>query len=281
MSLVLTAAATGIMVTRDGEHRRLADGTTIDALLAAPDPMSRVAEWFAAGTTCEAVDDGDIRAPIGSQEVWAAGVTYLRSRVARVEESREAGGDAFYDHVYEADRPELFFKATPHRVVGHGGTVRIRSDSTWNVPEPEVTLVVSSGGTIIGYTAGNDMSSRSIEGENPLYLPQAKVYAQCASIGPRLVLSGEPPSRDTTIVMRISRAGDIVFEGQTTVAQIKRSFAELVEYLFRDNEFPAGVFLMTGTGIVPSDDFTLAGGDEIAITIDGVGTLVNRVGAGG
>jgi len=273
----LTATTSGLVASRAGEHRRLDERHSIDGLLADPNPIGRLAEWFAAGTAAGAVEATDLRAPVGSQEVWAAGVTYLRSRVARVAESLEAGGDSFYDRVYDAPRPELFFKASAARVVGPGAGIRIRRDSTWNVPEPELTLVVGSGGAIVGYTAGNDMSSRSIEGENPLYLPQAKVYAECAAIGPRLVLTGEPPGAELAIAMHIHRAGEEVFAGRTSTSQIKRTFAELVEHLFRDQEFPAGVFLMTGTGIVPGDDFTLAPGDEIAITVEGVGTLTNHV----
>ncbi len=277
MTLEIIATATGLVAAEDGEHRALAAHCSVDALLAARDPLAAAAEWFAGGTARGPVGDGDVRAPIGSQEVWAAGVTYLRSRVARVAESHEAGGDTFYDRVYDAARPELFFKATPHRVVGPGAGVRIRRDSTWNVPEPELTLVVSSTARIVGYTIGNDMSSRSIEGANPLYLPQAKLYAECAANGPRLVLVETLPGPETVIAMQIRREGSLVFEGRTNLAQIKRPFTELVEYLFRDNEFPVGVLLMTGTGIVPDDDFTLAHGDEVAITIDGAGTLVNPV----
>ena len=217
-------------------------------------------------------------APIGTQEVWAAGVTYLRSREARIEESRDAGGGTFYDRVYDADRPELFFKATPHRVVGPGGPVRIRGDSQWNVPEPELTLAVSAAGTIFGYTIGNDMSSRDIEGENPLYLPQAKIYAGSAALGPRLVVvrraaaAGPRPSRS-----RSRAAGRIVFAGTTEIGRIRRPLPSLVDWLFRDNEFPHGCYLLTGTGVVPPDDFTLEIGDEVRITIDAVGTLVNHV----
>ena len=218
-----------------------------------------------------------ILAPIGAQEVWAAGVTYERSREARVEESSDAGGGSFYDRVYDAERPELFLKATPHRVVGPGGAVRIRGDSQWNVPEPELTLAVSAAGTIFGYTIGNDMSSRDIEGENPLYLPQAKTYAGSAALGPRLVVTAELPPPDTTIAMEIERDGQIVFTGSTGIARIRRPLPSLVEWLFRDNEFPHGCYLMTGTGIVPADDFTLEVGDEVRITIDAVGTLVNHV----
>jgi 2-dehydro-3-deoxy-D-arabinonate dehydratase len=216
-------------------------------------------------------------APIGHQEVWAAGVTYFRSRTARMEESKDAGGGSFYDRVYAADRPELFFKATPHRVAGPGGKVRIRRDSKWNVPEPELALVVNSLGQIIGYTVGNDMSSRDIEGENPLYLPQAKLYAQSCGLGPGILICSRPLEATTKIELEIIRDGETAFHGETDLSNLKRSPHELVEYLFRDNEFPYGCFLLTGTGIVPPDEFTLAVEDEIRITIDHIGTLVNHV----
>jgi 2-dehydro-3-deoxy-D-arabinonate dehydratase len=250
----------------------------VDQLFASDDPVDTARRWFEEGTTVrDATFDGMFDgAPIGTQEVWACGVTYLRSRDARMVESEQSGGDVFYDMVYDAERPEIFFKATPHRVVGPGGGVRIRRDSTWDVPEPELTLAVAPSGRIIGCTIGNDMSSRSIEGDNPLYIPQAKIYDGCAALGPRLVL-GPPPGPDTGISLDIRRGGSSVFGGETTVARIKRSFEELVGYIFRDNSFPAGVFVMTGTGIVPTDDFTLAPGDEVTITIDGIGTLRNHV----
>ena len=216
-------------------------------------------------------------APIGRQEVWAAGVTYFRSRTARMEESKDAGGGSFYDRVYEADRPELFFKATPNRVAGTGQNVRIRKDSKWNVPEPELALVVNSLGEIIGYTVGNDMSSRDIEGENPLYLPQAKVYSQSCGLGPCVLLSEKPLPVETGIKLEILRGETMAFTGQTSLKELKRDPKELVEYLYRDNEFPYGCFLLTGTGIVPPDEFTLPSLDEIRITFDGVGTLVNFV----
>lgn len=222
---------------------------------------------------------GALAAPIGAQEIWAAGVTYMRSREARMEESKKAGGGSFYDRVYDADRPELFFKATPARTVGPGGTVNIRKDSGWDVPEPELTLFITSSGSIEGYSAGNDMSSRSIEGENPLYLPQAKVYDACAGLGPCIYVTDKPLPRDTEIALEIRRAGTPVFSNRITVSQIKRSFEELRDYLFRECTFPAGCFLMTGTGIIPPDDFTLAVGDEIRISIPPVGTLVNFVGS--
>lgn len=219
----------------------------------------------------------DVLAPIGNQEVWAAGVTYYRSRTARMEESKDAGGGSFYDRVYEAERPELFFKATPQRVAGPNQPVRIRQDSKWNVPEPELTLVVNSLGEIIGYTIGNDMSSRDIEGENPLYLPQAKVYAQSCGLGPCVLLRSGALPRETAIHLDILRGDVTAFHGETSLKELKRSPAELVEYLYRDNVFPYGCFLLTGTGIVPPDDFTLQVADEIRITIDPIGTLVNHV----
>jgi len=215
--------------------------------------------------------------PIESQEIWAAGVTYLRSKVARMEESKESGGDTFYDKVYEAERPELFFKGTAARAVGDGGYVRIRKDSTWDVPEPELTLFITSSGNIAGYTIGNDMSSRSIEGENPLYLPQAKVYDQCAGLGPCLYVPEHPISPDTKISLEIVRNKELVFRGDTLISQMKRSHAELVKFLTRELTFPKGVFLMTGTCIVPDHPFTLQSGDEIFISIDSIGTLKNTV----
>jgi 2-dehydro-3-deoxy-D-arabinonate dehydratase len=218
-----------------------------------------------------------ILAPIVSQEVWAAGVTYYRSRTARMEESQDAGGDSFYDRVYSAERPELFFKATPHRVAGPGKTVRIRKDSRWNVPEPELALVVTRNKKIVGYTIGNDMSSRDIEGENPLYLPQAKVYDGSCALGPCILVTEDPLEPSTEIGLEILRSGKSAFKGSTTLAQLKRTPASLVEFLYRDNSFPHGCFLLTGTGIVPADDFTLSAGDEIRITIDAIGTLANFV----
>ena len=221
---------------------------------------------------------GDVQAPIGNQEVWAAGVTYYRSRDARIQESKSAGGGDFYDRVYAADRPELFFKATPQRVVGPESDVAIRDDASWSVPEPELTLLVTPSGKITGYTIGNDMSSRDIEGENPLYLPQAKVYDRSCALGPCIHVSDAPPPATTEIKLDIARAGKSVFSGSTTLESLKRNPADLVHYLYRNNRFPAGCFLLTGTGIVPPDAFTLQTGDEIRIAIAGIGTLVNRVG---
>jgi len=230
-----------------------------------------------ARTAPAAPETARILAPIESQEVWAAGVTYYRSRTARMAESEAAGGTSFYDRVYHAERPELFFKATPHRVAGPGEHVRIRRDSKWNVPEPELALLISPRGGITGYTIGNDMSSRDIEGENPLYLPQAKVYDRSCALGPAILVTRDPLPPATNIRIDILRAGASVFQDSTTLEKMKRRPEELVEYLYRENSFPHGCFLLTGTGIVPPDGFTLASGDEIAISIDGIGTLRNTV----
>jgi 2-dehydro-3-deoxy-D-arabinonate dehydratase len=220
-----------------------------------------------------------VLAPIVSQEVWASGVTYYRSRNARMEEAKTAGGGDFYDRVYVAERPELFMKATANRVVGHRGKVAIRKDATWSVPEPELTLLASPAGKIVGYTIGNDMSSRDIEGENPLYLPQAKVYDRSCALGPGILIAGDQPiPTSTEIQLQIVRGGKPVFSGATALTELKRSFSTLLEYLYRDNGFPNGCFLLTGTGIVPPDEFTLQQQDEIHITITGIGTLTNTVG---
>ena len=232
--------------------------------------------------TWEPVEPGifqtdSLEPPIGAQEIWASGVTYLRSKEARMEESKKAGGGSFYDRVYDADRPELFFKSTAARCVGHGDHVFIRKDSTWNVPEPELTLFFSSKGTLEGYTIGNDMSSRSIEGENPLYLPQAKTYDRSAALGPCLYVPPKPLSPATQISLEIQRNGKIVFNDSVRLDRMKRSFTELGEYLFRACTFPKGCYLMTGTGIVPPDNFTLEAGDIIHISIDHIGTLTNTV----
>lgn len=216
-------------------------------------------------------------APAENQEIWASGVTYFNSKLGREEESREKGGSNFYARVYVAERPELFFKSMGYRAVGSGGKVRIRKDSTWDVPEPELTLVISSSGKIIGYTIGNDMSSRSIEGENPLYLPQAKTYDGSAAIGPCILVVEGPLPKTTIIKLEIRRDSKQIFTGEIGIDQIKRKFEDLVSYLYAENSFPYGSLLMTGTGIVPSTDFTLQKGDEIKIEIDGIGTLINTV----
>ena len=258
-----------------------ADSGDWDELVCSPDLHARtkgiVRRGLDRNSGLRSIDPGAILAPIVNQEVWAAGVTYYRSRSARMEESKDAGGGSFYDRVYSAERPELFFKATGRRVIGPNGRVLIRSDAKWSVPEPEVTLLINPVSQIVGYTIGNDMSSRDIEGENPLYLPQAKVYDGSCALGPCIAIGSEPP-QTTAIGIEIVRAGKAVFAGSTTLAELKREPKELVQYLYRDNSFPQGALLMTGTGIVPGDNFTLAHGDTIRIQVDGVGVLENSVG---
>ena len=221
--------------------------------------------------------ESQILAPVGKQELWACGVTYLRSKVGRQEESKVSGGADFYAKVYEAERPEVFFKANANRIVGHNDKVKIRKDSTWDVPEPELTLVVTSSGKIVGYTIGNDMSSRSIEGENPLYLPQAKTYDGCAAIGPCIYVTDQPLDTNTMIQLEINRNNAVEFSDKIAISQMKRSPQELVSFVYRECSFPDGCLIMTGTGIVPGSDFTLKSGDEIKITIDNIGKLVNIV----
>jgi len=273
--LRLFSTASGLVIEHAGACFAPGQPLSLDAVFQADDPAALV-QAALAGAKGVAAPAG-LRAPLQSQEVWAAGVTYFRSRTARMEESKTAGGGSFYDRVYEADRPELFFKATPHRVAAPGTPVRIRADGKWNVPEPELTLAINSAGKIFGYTIGNDMSSRDIEGENPLYLPQAKVYDRCAAVGPCLVITDTLPAPTTVIAIQIRRAGAVAFAGETTVGQIKRPLPSLASWLFRENSFPHGCLLMTGTGVVPPDAFTLQIGDEIRITIEPVGTLVNPV----
>jgi 2-dehydro-3-deoxy-D-arabinonate dehydratase len=232
----------------------------------------------ATGSPVEWQAANELLAPIGQQEVWACGVTYLRSKIGRQEESQDAGGGDFYAKVYEAERPEVFFKSAAHRVMGPHQKVKIRKDSTWDVPEPELTLVVTSSGKIAGYTIGNDMSSRSIEGENPLYLPQAKTYDGAAAIGPCLYITDQPLDPLTIISMEINRQSKNIFTGRIGIDQMKRSAEELVSFVFRECSFPHGCYIMTGTGIVPDKHFTLHTGDEIKIAIDAIGQLVNIVG---
>ena len=249
----------------------------VDDLFIAPEPVKFLEQQW---ELSRGISSDDLPSawlpPMGDQEVWAAGVTYYRSRTARMEESEEAGGDRFYDMVYDAERPELFFKSTPRRVRGHRHTVGIRGDSTWDVPEPELTLAINAQGTVFGATVGNDMSSRSIEGENPLYLPQAKVYTGSCAVGPCLLV-GSLPGPNDSISLRIERDGNEVFMGSTLLSQLKRSYDELAGFLYRDNDFPSGALLMTGTGIVPEHPFTLQPDDIVRITIDGIGTLENTV----
>lgn len=259
----------------DGSRYRF---TTLewDNLFRTDDPEDTLLRGLASSEPLGDVEPEPL-APISTQEVWAAGVTWSRSRTARMEESRSAGGSDFYDRVYDAERPELFLKATPHRVVGPGQPMLLRSDSEWIVPEPELTVAISSAGRIFGYTIGNDLSCRDIEGENPLYLPQAKVFDACASLGPALVIHDGPLPPDTTIRMTIGRAGAEVFSGEAPISRMKRTPDDLVRWLCRHTSFPAGCLLMTGTGIVPPDGFSLEDGDEVRIAIDGLGELVNRM----
>ncbi len=269
----------GILVEKDAHYHLLNEDW--DRLINRVE-MRKVVEAYLAVKNRTALGpeiiENDCLPPISRQEIWAAGVTYQRSKAARMDESRQAGGGDFYDKVYSAERPELFFKATASRTVGHGARVKIRKDSSWNVPEPELTLFINSKGTVAGYTIGNDMSSRDIEGENPLYLPQAKTYDGSAAIGPCLYMPEGPLPLTTEIRMVITRKPGIeMYTGTVRLNQMKRSFDELSGYLFRECSFPAGCFLMTGTGIVPPNDFTLEQGDEILISIAPIGTLVNTV----
>jgi 2-dehydro-3-deoxy-D-arabinonate dehydratase len=259
-----------VIIGNDGKFSS-SQSTTWDDLVNADD-ISRLLSAF---TPSAAPVRSEILAPIGNQEVWAAGVTYFRSRDARIEES--SGGGDFYAKVYEAERPELFFKAPPYRVIGPGGNVRIRRDATWNVPEPELTLVINNRGSIVGYTIGNDMSSRDIEGENPLYLPQAKFYDGSCAIGPCIYFTKSPLPPDTQIKIAIRRNGQIAFSDATQISKIKRPLSELASYLYRETTFPHGSLLMSGTGIVPPNELSLQRGDEIEITIQPIGTLQNIV----
>ena len=272
----LYKTSSGNFVEEGGRHFRVPEPNW-DALIAHEDLRAYLSSIVVRGEHAKDFSAAQIEAPIGSQEVWAAGVTYYRSRSARMAASKDSGGGSFYDRVYSAERPELFFKATASRVAAPGTPVRIRWDAKWSVPEPELTLVIDPRGRILGYTIGNDMSSRDIEGENPLYLPQAKVYDRSCALGPCILVGSEPLDSTTPIRIEIARGGKAEFSGATTLAELKRAPSVLVEYLFRDNNFPAGAYLMTGTGVVPPDSFTLAPGDKITITIDPIGTLENSV----
>ncbi len=269
--------AQGPVVEADGSTYLLA-GTTWDELISSVDLGQTLREKIAGmAPHTDPIPENSVLAPIGSQEVWAAGVTYYRSRNARMEESKQAGGDDFYAKVYEAERPELFFKAPGYRVVGSHTGVRIRQDSKWNVPEPELTLVVNPHGRIVGFTIGNDMSSRDIEGENPLYLPQAKVYDKSCAIGPVILVSDTLLPKKTKIEIKILRNQETVFSGETDLSQLKREPQDLVDYLYRETSYPQGCYLMTGTGIIPGNDFSLQSGDTVRITIAPIGTLTNYV----
>jgi len=276
LARVLTADGRVVPVLIQGDSlRTLAGVSTLSEILHADDPKAAAELAAASGDTFAAGDVAFLH-PVDRQEVWAAGVTYKRSKIAREEES--AGAAQFYDKVYTAPRPELFLKATPSRIVDPGKPIRVRADSRWDVPEPEFTLVVSPAGCIVGCTVGNDVSSRDIEGENPLYLPQAKIYRGSCSLGPVVtLLEAMPPLADVRIQLVIERQGHEGFQGTTTLAMMARTPEELVSWLFKENEFPEGVLLLTGTGIVPPDSFTLTSGDVVRITIDGIGTLTNPV----
>ena len=275
----LYKSSAGSVIVRNHEHRKIKDGSDWDSLINRDDLHKTLEnKWESAQTLTDTESFSDsVLAPIGTQEVWASGVTYFSSRLARMEESQDSGGGDFYSRVYQAARPEIFLKTTPSRVVGHKQSFRIREDSDWDVPEPELTLYATTSGKIVAYTIGNDVSSRSIEGENPLYLPQAKTYDKCACLGPCLYVPEEPISSDSEISLSIKRADKEVYFGSTRLSEMKRTLEELVGYLFRETSFEQGVFLMTGTGVVPGNDFTLQKGDIVSITIDSIGTLVNSV----
>ena len=272
-STTLYRTPAGVVALRDDEYRQLAT-SSFDEIFTQEKPADWLYSAFMNGSKC--AEPRVLLAPIDSQEVWAAGVTYLRSRDARKEESQDTEGGQFYDRVYDADRPEIFFKATKHRVIAPSNPMRLRSDASWNVPEPELTLAINRFGSIFGYTIGNDLSSRDIEGENPLYLPQAKVWSDCCALGPGLVVR-DPLPRSTAISLSITRSGAEAFRGETSLDQMKRTLEELAAWLWRDNCFPAGTYMMTGTGTVPPNEFTLHSGDVISISIEGLGTLTNSI----
>jgi len=272
MSVLLYKTSAGPFFEVDGQAYS-AQAEDWDTLLNAPNLLQRLLRQVAPSNAIPTPTV--LAAPIGRQEIWGAGVTYFKSREARMEESRETGGSDFYDRVYEASRPELFFKANAHRVSAPGADLRLRRDSSWTVPEPELTLVINSGGDIIGYTIGDDLTCRDIESENPLYLPQAKTWDGCVSIGPGLLIQDEALDSSTRIQLEVRRDGKTTYATETALTELKRQPRELVDYLTREASFPAGCFLMTGTGIVPGDDFSLQSGDEVRITIEPIGTLIN------
>jgi 2-dehydro-3-deoxy-D-arabinonate dehydratase len=274
--LIVYRTAETLFVHHD-DHAYPLKETSLDALVVHPDLHPHLTASIADTPPADHLLHSALLAPIGNQEVWASGVTYYSSRRARIAESKDAGGGDFYDRVYTAERPELFFKAVAHKVAGPDSPVKIRRDAAWSVPEPELTLVINPRGVIIGYTIGNDMSSRDIEGANPLYLPQAKVYDRSCALGPGILIRNGPMAATTQIKLDILRGDRTEFSGTTTLAELKRNPATLVEYLFRDHSFPYGCFLLTGTGIVPPDSFTLESNDEIHIAIEGIGTLKNTV----
>ncbi|WP_373493265.1 fumarylacetoacetate hydrolase family protein [Aquiflexum sp.] len=268
-------SSNNIIIESDGKHY-LSDSKDWNSLVNQENLYQKLKEQVKASKEINWTEEM-LQAPIGTQEIWAAGVTYFRSREARMEESKDSGADVFYSKVYEAERPELFFKSTHYRVAHPGGKVNIRKDSKWNVPEPELTLFINSLGKIVGYTIGNDMSSRDIEGENPLYLPQAKCYDFSAAIGPCLLIPEKPIDPDSKILMKIERDSKTVFDGDISINQMKRGHDELAGFLFREMSFPDGVYLMTGTCLVPDDSFTLQINDKISIEIDVIGVLENYV----
>lgn len=275
--MILYRLKSGLVLEKDGKYSSVGEHS-LDALLAQPDLHARLSSLAATSAfEIDPIDAAALEAPIEHQEVWASGVTYYRSRSARIEESKDAGGGDFYDRVYSAERPELFFKAVAHKVAGPNSEVRIRSDAKWSVPEPELALVVNSRGEIVGYTIGNDMSSRDIEGANPLYLPQAKVYDRSCALGPGILIREAPMPPETEIALDILRNGSTEFSGSIRLSEMKRDPKTLVAYLYRDQSFPYGCFLLTGTGVIPPDAFSLQSGDEIRISISGIGTLTNRV----
>ncbi len=271
-----------VALVEDNGQFRLLDLLQVDHarslmdILHSPDPIGLAR--FLVDTRAPLLDPRlvTVVAPIDRQEVWAAGVTYKRSQVARMQESESAA--THYDKVYTAPRPEIFFKATPNRVSGPGEPLRVRADSNWSVPEPELALVISPTKKLVGFTVGNDMSARDIEGENPLYLPQAKVYNGCCGLGPFVLIPESPVDRAATkIRLRIDRGGSTAFSGETDLSQMKREFPELIDWLTRENDLATGAFLLTGTGVVPPDDFTLLDGDVSSIEITGIGTLTNPI----
>lgn len=280
--LRLTDNSVRVAILEEGERLRLLDLLQVEHtrslmdILNAPDPIGLARFLVDQNAPTLDVRNVSILAPIDRQEVWAAGVTYKRSQVARMQESET--GASHYDRVYTAPRPEIFFKATPNRVSGPGEPLRVRADSHWSVPEPELALVISSAGRLVGYTVGNDMSARDIEGENPLYLPQAKVYNGCCGLGPYVLIPEQPIDRAATAIrLKIERNGTTVFSGETDLGQMKRDFQELIDWLIRENDLVTGAFLLTGTGVVPPDNFTLINGDSVSIEIVGIGTLTNPI----
>lgn len=274
--MLLYRTTKGFLLKSDGQFFTV-HGTDFDELLNLPNLYDHLFEVSRRGPTALPPARDDILAPVGTQEIWAAGVTYERSREGRREESKESGAAIFYSKVYEAERPELFFKAPGWRVIGPDGKIRVRKDARWSVPEPELVLVINTDQQIIGYTLGNDVSSRDIEGENPLYLPQAKVYDGSCAVGPAIWISNQPLDRNVEITLVVERSGKPVFQGSVPLLRIRREFDELVEYLYQELSFPVGAFLFTGTGIVPPNDFTLISGDVVRIAAAPIGELVNEV----